>query len=559
MSIISLLNQIKNDEIVLPAIQRNFVWSEDSTEKLLDSIMRGYPVGIVLLWETYIDMQYRSFVRDFHEGDSHTYHENRGHKKIKLVLDGQQRLQSLYIALYGTREGRSLYFDLLSGQDSNDLAGEKFRFEFMTAADAQAASCGPDTSPGEDSNGKHFFRRISELFALHPLDRIKLRDHVAQQLDLSDEDRARVDLNLSMLPTVFSSDDNVLKALAIDENLAPDSASRKSEADVLEIFVRINREGTPLSRSDLIFSMIKLNWRESAEALPEFIKSINSGNSFDLDADFVIRCLFVVSDLGARLDLNLLRKKTNMSKMRANFDSCCAAIRATVDFVQTDCACQSSALLGSSNTLIPFVYYLFHMPMHLVPNSEQVTVRQAVYLLAFARPFSRWGESRLSSYIRSRLEARLSSGDLSFPVKDTIGDLKYWARIGSVADLLHANTRLAMHLIQGRSGARVQYESNSPEIDHIFPRAQLRKRGVEEALVNDVANFWILAKGKNRNKSDQHPAKYFEDVDDKVLDEALIDRSLFDYDQYGMFLNKRGVRMVEFVSQKIGCTDGDFA
>ena len=69
----------------------------------------------------------------------------------------------------------------------------------------------------------------------------------------------------------------------------------------------MNREGTPLSRSDLIFSMLKLNWRESAESLPEFVRQVNIGNSFDLDTDFVIRCLFAVSDLGTKFELDLLR------------------------------------------------------------------------------------------------------------------------------------------------------------------------------------------------------------------------------------------------------------
>jgi len=65
MGIISLLEQIKSDEVVLPAIQRDFVWSEKKIAKLYDSIMRGYPIGIILLWETYNDIQYRHFVREY--------------------------------------------------------------------------------------------------------------------------------------------------------------------------------------------------------------------------------------------------------------------------------------------------------------------------------------------------------------------------------------------------------------------------------------------------------------------------------------------------------------
>lgn len=102
MSFISLLNQIKNDEIVLPAIQRDFVWSEEQIGKLLDSVMRGYPIGIVLLWETYNDIQFRNFVKDYRPGTFPTYQDNTGRRRLKLVLDGQQRLQSLYVALYGS-------------------------------------------------------------------------------------------------------------------------------------------------------------------------------------------------------------------------------------------------------------------------------------------------------------------------------------------------------------------------------------------------------------------------------------------------------------------------
>src|ERR1700678_3149358 len=130
-SIVNLLNQIKQEEIVLPAIQRDFVWPEEKVLRLLDSIMRGYPIGIALLWETYLDLQYRKFDEAFRPGQIHDFTDNKRKNKRKLVLDGQQRLQSLYIALYDSYEGKSLYFDVLSGRDSDDLSDEKYEFEFL--------------------------------------------------------------------------------------------------------------------------------------------------------------------------------------------------------------------------------------------------------------------------------------------------------------------------------------------------------------------------------------------------------------------------------------------
>jgi uncharacterized protein with ParB-like and HNH nuclease domain len=118
MSIYGLINDIDNGEIVLPAIQRDFVWDEDRIELLFDSMFRGYPVGIVLLWETYHQIQFRPFARDHVPGGIHQFEENKKSRPIKLVLDGQQRLSSIYVALKGTFASRKLYYDVLSGRDA---------------------------------------------------------------------------------------------------------------------------------------------------------------------------------------------------------------------------------------------------------------------------------------------------------------------------------------------------------------------------------------------------------------------------------------------------------
>lgn len=314
VSIINLLNQIKTEKIVLPAIQRDFVWSEERTAKLLDSIMRGYPIGLVLLWETYRDIQYRTFIQDFKEANSYSFRDNHKQNQLKLVLDGQQRLQSLYVALYGTREGRRAYFDVLSGEPAGDFSEERFRFDFLAAGSAGSGTAAPSGPAALNGGAQGYFMRLDELVGLGPEERLQRVDEVTKERHLENAGVVRLKLNLDILNHVLSFDENVLKVSTIDENLPPGSTARKSEADVLEIFVRINREGERLSRSDLIFSMLKLNWKESAEDLPEFVRHLNSGNAFDLDEDFIIQCLFAVSDFGTKMDLNLLRKAGTVDK-----------------------------------------------------------------------------------------------------------------------------------------------------------------------------------------------------------------------------------------------------
>lgn len=553
-----LLNQISDQEVVLPAIQRDFVWSEAQTARLLDSTMRGYPIGIVLLWETYQDIQYRPFVSDFRSGTLHTYSDNDTRRRIRLVLDGQQRLQSLYIALRGQRDGRKLYLDVLSGQESDEMADERYLFEFMTrnqADERNQSTISERQEPEKREDVPYWWLSVENLFAMGAREKRDYAKSTARQLSLSDDEALLLDENIAAFDEALTRNPNILKLSTIDENLPSDSPYRKSEADVLEIFVRINKEGTPLSRSDLIFSMLKLSWKESAEGLPEFVDAINQGNAFDLDTDFVVRCLFAVSGLGGRLDINLLRNRRNVDKLRMNFNQCCDAIRATVDFVQGECRCESSTLLGSASTLVPIVYYFFHLPKHELPNDQVEAVRTAVYLLGLARPFSRYSEGRIGSYVRSELQPLANSSDPAFPLDATIGRIRRWENVSSLNDLTQSNVGLTLHLIQGRSGAQVQYKRNSPEVDHIFPRSELRKIGFDEGDINDLANFWILAQGKNRNKSNRRPQDYFSDVSERQLEDALIDTELLDYRLYSRFISTRREAMLARISRILGVND----
>jgi len=565
MNIITLLNQVKEGEIVLPAIQRNFVWGHHRVTTLLDSIMRGYPVGIALLWETYTDIPFRRFVKEYQPDGKHTFHDNKKRQKLKVVLDGQQRLQSLFVALYGSYDGQRLYFDVLSGRPGDDFSQQRYVFQFAdekvinewNASSKEVASQPADERPAWYLP-EHFIS-VSTLFGLSVPSRQKLRKGLVNELGLNEEDELRVESNLARFDEVLTKNENLLKASVIDENLPSDSPERKSEADVLEIFVRINRQGTPLSRSDLIFSILKLRWKESSQALPELVSQIDKGNSFALDIDFVIRCLFAVSDLGTKFDLELLRSQSKVDLMRDNFTRCCNAIKSTIDFVVRDCWCQSSEVIGGSATLIPFVYYLFHQKKHQIPNSQIERMRKAFYLLGFIQPFSRYADSRLGSFLRKEMKPLLEAGDVTFPIEQLVSWVRYWERVHAYgAELLQGNPTLALHVLQKHTGAKVQYPNNSPEIDHIFPRSILRQKEIDHAKIEHFANFWILTKDKNANKSNKHPAEYFKDVPAKEMKRALIDRTMLHYGRYSSFLAERSAGILKAITREVGLSEADF-
>jgi Protein of unknown function DUF262 len=247
MSIFELVNEIDNDEIVLPAIQRDFVWDQNRIELLFDSLFRGYPVGIVLLWETYQPIQVRKFSREHTPGGIHKFEENRKGRRIKLVLDGQQRLSSIYVAIKGTFDGRKLYFDVLSGRDTDDHSEVKYRFWFALSDEAKARNVeknesGKAGAPSKraDMQELEYWLLLSDVIGKNPRDLLKLRNSLAQDLNLSNDDKLRMELNIQNATYALSENSELLKTQTIDSKLPADDEKRKSAFDILEIFVRIN-------------------------------------------------------------------------------------------------------------------------------------------------------------------------------------------------------------------------------------------------------------------------------------------------------------------------------
>lgn len=555
MTIQSLMNQIKNGEIVLPAIQRNFVWGFHKIEKLMDSIMREYPIGLILMWETYEKLQFRKFDSRFISGSLPNFSDNH-RKRLKVVLDGQQRLQSLYIALQGSIDKKELYFDVLSGLEADDFEEEKFVFRFSDTKQIKGMNLHPNKNAGER---KISFCKVKKLFDMSTNERHEFKSKLEKKLKFNKDEVIRLDYNLSKLDEVITKNSTILKTSVIDENKALKSKDRKTQSDVLEIFVRINRQGTPLSRSDLIFSMLKLNWKESSTALPEFVEQVNKGNTFGLDIDFVIRCLFAVSDLGTKFNIDLLRRKSNLQKMQTNFDRCCEGIKSAVDHVQQHCWVSNGKSMGGTSSLVPFVYYFSNLKSHTLPNDQIDNFRKAFFLFAFARPFSRYADSRLARFIADDLRPLADRSDSSFPFDAAISWCNYWEGVEAFdGNLVSKNHLLALHLIQENSGAKTQRNLNSREVDHIFPRSELRNKSVEPHLINHFANYWILSKGKNINKSAKHPKEYFSDVPKSEMKRALIEPNMLDYRKYKKFLREREDAVVLKLKKKIGFTDADF-
>src|SRR5882672_2291263 len=138
--IVSFLNNADEDGgFWLPNIQRPFVWSEEQTCRLFDSILREYPISTLLVWKTKSRIRRRKFIDNFlpeHRNRLSAFYVPEDDKKKCLVLDGQQRLQSLFIGLKGSYEGRELFLDILSGEVAAP-DNIKYNFAFRESAETK--------------------------------------------------------------------------------------------------------------------------------------------------------------------------------------------------------------------------------------------------------------------------------------------------------------------------------------------------------------------------------------------------------------------------------------
>jgi len=129
-------NEEEQGGLWLPNIQRYFIWKKEQIEQLFDSIMREYPIGNFLIWKTKEPVKMRKFIDNYKDGLRLVDFYVPKNNKIKLlVLDGQQRLQSLFIALRGSYNGEELYFNVLSGKEEKEDI--KFEFKFLNSDKAK--------------------------------------------------------------------------------------------------------------------------------------------------------------------------------------------------------------------------------------------------------------------------------------------------------------------------------------------------------------------------------------------------------------------------------------
>ena len=506
-SLFRLLEDIDARRLLLPHIQRPFVWDKEQMERLFDSLIREYPIQTFLLWRTKEQIRARSFmpIIDFDADLSAYYDISRSAEGIEktFVLDGQQRLQTLHSIFRGgvledSGEVAEAYFDVTGGEQEVDDGDVLHRLLFSS----QKAKL--PLFRVRDLLERHGNRNALEIA-------YEINSELEPVIEETTEQRKtrekQVMANLSQLSSVLNHD----KYFWVEE--LDGVARRFPYRRILEIFVRVNSGGTKLTAGDLMFAAMKEGWDDIEERVEQTVDLLNGGK-LSIDSDFVLKCLLIANGEGAEVHTSKFygaRGESLLKAIEEKWDSAEEAFQQLRDFVVHDIRVLSEKLIRSYNALIPIFDFLYFNPQ---PN-EANRILMAAYFHK-AQLFN-WYSSATDTVLNS-LHSIVGKGNAGrFPLDDV---KRYFTSRGYVTELQQSHLvekrlrALILNIVYcdqwGSSPFDIAFKGNEPHVDHIYPQYMLRSRlfcGTGE--INDIGNLRFVGATDNIRKRAELPESYF--------------------------------------------------
>jgi uncharacterized protein with ParB-like and HNH nuclease domain len=516
----------------LPNIQRPFVWSEEQIERVYDSILREYPIGSMLVWKTDSVIKHRKFIDNWRNSLNITdfYVPENGHAKM-LVLDGQQRIQSLFIGLRGSYNGKELYLNILSG-DLKDPEDTRFEFKF-----SDNTACYPWVK----------FKEIVSTDKKNKEIRNWISDMANGAVSIAEEDR--IEENIEQIRNVFCTQENILYQV-IDSIDKPETYT---ENDVVEIFIRANSGGTPLNKSDLMFSLLVSSWDDVENRMSELLLEINA-TGYKFTRDFILKTFLVLLDKGARYNVKKFREEGTRERIEQEWDDITDSIKAVKDYIYGSTFLKTDKTIPSYLSLIPLIYFRYHFKekwMNHLPDYQNYITRTSITGVFGGTPdnlldklVKRINEDK--DFVLNQIFGVIREDNRGLEVSQiTILDMDYWKK----------EIHFFFNLWYGFN-YQPSLLDNKPQIDHIFPQSALKKVKMPNpdtgamnmmkygwAMRDQIANLMLLTAVENGagGKTDILPEVFFADKSQEYLELHLIpkDPELWKFENFEKFIEVR--------------------
>lgn len=476
MQVSTILNYIDNGHMALPEFQRGYVWGSDQVRGLFGSLYRRHPVGGLLVWATQS------------EGAEYRGEQNLAPGVVKLLLDGQQRITSLYGVIRGTPpqffDGNEKAFTGLHFH----IGREEFQFyqPILMRDDPLWIDVTALFKGGNDGLGT-----MIAALATKP-------EHLAKFADYAGR------LN------------KLLGIRDIDLHIEEITGSEMTLDVVVDIFNKVNSGGTKLSKGDLALAKICADWPQARAELKTRLATWKH-QGYDFSIDWLLRSVNTVLTGEARfLHLHArpaVEVKDALSRAGKQVETALNLIAGRLGLDH------DRVLFGRGGVSV--------MARYLDQRKGHMDAKEQDKLLFWYAQAAMWGRfsGSTESFIDADLEA-LAAGGLD-RMLDVLrlwhgglrvepGHFGGWNLGARFYPVLYMLTRMAAARDLGNGlplKANMLGKHNSLEVHHIFPKARLYKAGVGRAEVNAIANFCFLTKGTNLGISDDLPEVYLEEIE----------------------------------------------
>lgn len=507
MQIRTILDQIDLGSMALPEFQRGYVWNRDQVRGLMHSLYRKHPVGSLLVWVTKTETA-----------------EVRGEAalapgSVKLLLDGQQRITSLY----GIIKGKPPQFFEGNATSFTDLHFnlEDETFEFYAPVKMKGNPLWISVTDLMRSGVGEFIQKVMAAPELQP----KLTLHINR---------------LTALGNIKEID------LHIEEVTGED----KTVDVVVDIFNRVNSGGTKLSKGDLALAKICAEWPEARAEMKRLLAKWRRAG-FNFKPEWLLRCVNAIVT-GQALFSYL--KDVDTAKFREGLAQVERSVDRILNLISSRLGLDHDRVLGSRYSFPLIARYMTQRGGNLSDHRER---DKLLYWYVHTFLWGRYAgstESVLNQDLRAIEEPegaldrliellRRDRGDLRLSPNDFLG----WSQGARFYPLLYMMTR-AVRARDWDTGVELSSHLlgrlSRLEVHHIFPKARLYEHGYSRQEVNALANFTFLTQETNLLVSDGEPAKYLDEFVRKnpgAVESHWIpmDRELWKIENYPAFLEAR--------------------
>ncbi len=522
MKISQILDKLDANQLFIPAFQREYVWKRENAKDLISSLIREYPTGTMLTWETNSPPELKG-----------NWQYNPLQWSVKIILDGQQRITTLYMLIRGSIPPYYKESEIL--QDPRNL------YINISTLDLQYYK---QTLMQNDP----YWVNITDIFT-REVREMDLINNIRDKGALTREDEDRISSN-------FRAVDNI-PGLEFLEQTIPVRASLK---EAIDIFYIVNASGINLTEAELALAQISGYWPNARETFKVKLESLKA-QGFNFNLDFIIFCLLgIIHNMWS--DFKKLHDRENEVRLREVWEQLDTKILDyVINILKTHAYIDHSHEINSVYALIPIIVYAYNKNGKL-NETEIKKIIKWFYYSQIKQRYIAWLQQKLDKDIgivnksENPFDELLNNISLERNLEIYPDDFEGVDIRNALYSLMrwYFKSKNATCLTTGVWIRTNMWAKYSLEWDHIFPYSVLKANGYnmnnrfKYALAQEITNRAILTQVANRSKSNKLAEDYLKEVKSKfpnalALQSIPDDENLWKLERFEDFLKARRIML----------------